>query len=176
MSSAPRSNVARAAAAALVTLALGGALISCSSDAPEAPAETAAVANPHGDISPNGSPTVTAPAPLIDPATHPANEADAAEITTLVDEYFTTTNAQDADGFRAILCAAVLPEYAHLQNLDPVPDPMRLESVSDIAVDGDLATANLTFAMSAKEGAPSQTDPFKFTREGGQWKVCGSPA
>lgn len=171
MSSAPRTNFARAAAAALATLALGGALISCSSDTPEEQAPAPAVVSPHGDDFP-----ATTPAPMIDPATHPATEADTAEITTLVDEYFTTTNAQDADGFRAILCAAVLPEYAHLQNLGPVPDPMRLEGVADIAVDGDQATANLTFNMGEGTNAPSETDPFKFAREDGQWKVCGSPA
>ncbi|WP_024794649.1 Rv0361 family membrane protein [Tomitella biformata] len=169
MPSTPRLNLARAATAALATLTLGGALISCSSTT-EDPPPAAPVDSAHGAIAPS----TAAGAPL-DPAEYPADAADAAAITTLIDQYFTTTNAQDADGFRAILCAAAQPEFADIENAGPVSDPMQLEELADIAVDADTATANLTLTMGQSANSPSETVPFKFTRENGEWKVCGSP-
>lgn len=122
--------------------------------------------------SPHGSAATPA---TIDPVAYPADEADSAAITAVIDEYFTTTNAQDADGFRAILCAPLQSEYGDLENEGPVPDPMSLDEVADIAVDTDTATANITYSMGQSSGSLAQTAPFKFSRENGEWKVCGSP-
>lgn len=177
MPPAPRLSRSRAVTAVLASLAVGTLLASCSSDdgegVPPATVEGAPPTATSGTTdSPHGS--FSTPA-TIDPDTNPADEVDSAAITAVIDEYITTTNAQDADGFRAILCAPLQSEYADLRNEGPVPDPMLLDEVADIAVDGDAATANLTYKMGLAPGSLSQTSPFKFSREDGEWKVCGSP-
>lgn len=165
MSSAPRPRLA--GAAVLATLAVGAVLTACSSGADEP-------AVPNG-AAPHPAVAQTGPAATIDPVAHPADEADSTAIKTLMDEYVATTNAQDADGFRAVLCDALQPDYEGLENEAPVSDPMVAEGLADVAVDGDRATANFTYSLSQAADSPSQTSPFKFSRESGQWKVCGSP-
>lgn len=166
MPAASRPHLVRVTTAALAAIALGGALVACSSGSDEPPAP---IANPHGEVA------TVAPPTMIDPATLPADEPDNAAITSLIDVYFATTNAQDADGFRRILCAAAQPDFADIENEGPVPDPLQFESLTDIAVDGDVATAYLSYNMGDASSAPSETVPMKFTREAGEWKVCGSP-
>lgn len=157
----------RTALAAVATLAAVGALTACSSSSDD----TAAL--PSGHPAPA---EYTKPPVPTDPNAVPANEADGAAITALINTFYETSNAEDADGFLATLCEAVLPQYEGITNGSPVNDPIIVSDVTDIAVNADTASANVTIAMGKGPGAQSQSVPFKFTRAAdGQWKACGSP-
>ena len=178
MPSAPRPFLVRTGIAAFATLAVAGTLISCSSDADDssaakdsAPKDSA----PKDDVHSEAASSTAAPTRTADPNATPADAADTAEITALVDEFFRTSNAQDADGFLLTLCEEVLPEYEGIENASPVVDPIKVDDISDIVVNADVATANITIAMGQGGTSQSETVPYKFVQEEGEWKVWGNP-
>ncbi len=113
----------------------------------------------------------------------PANEADAAEIEGLVrGMYDTTTLHEFMNYLPANTCSTVLEAQggAEVYSLEGVPNmPLnqipqyvdaqpRIDSVHDVRVDGEIASATVV-AVSADQ---NETSTQRFQREDGAWKFC----
>lgn len=167
-----RPALLRAGASAAAALVALGALSACSSEDSSSSDSAALTAGHDAPVE------YTKPPAPTDPNATPANEADSAAISTVINVFYDASNAEDADTFLSTLCEAVLPEYEGIENGSPVGDPIVVADIADIAVNSDAgtATASITIAMGKGSAEQSQAVPYKFTRAAdGQWKVCGSP-
>ncbi|MGP6172851.1 hypothetical protein [Corynebacterium sp. A21] len=113
----------------------------------------------------------------------PANEADQTAITELVNGMYEATTLHGFIGYLpANTCNAVIQENGgaaafDLAGIQDVPLNLipnfaaanpSIESVEDIQIDGDVASASVT---AVSEGQP-QTDVQRFRLEDGAWKFC----
>ena len=168
MPSAPRPLLLRAGIAAFASIAVVGAVASCSSGADE-PADAAAASEIAKDQAHALVTEVPVAAP--DPDAVPADEADAAAITALVAQFYETNNAGQAQAWRSTICEDAKAEFADIEDTAPAVDPMIVDEVSDIQVNSAAGTATAHLSYTSGDSAN-----FKFTRaDDGQWKACGSP-
>ncbi|AFM15274.1 hypothetical protein Mycch_0454 [Mycolicibacterium chubuense NBB4] len=84
---------------------------------------------------------------------------------------------QDYADFRTYTCAAQSGEEAKViadQQASVAQHGERfLDGVTDVGIDGDRATAKVTYHFDKAPDA-KQTVPMTFTREDGAWKVCST--
>ncbi|WP_024794651.1 Rv0361 family membrane protein [Tomitella biformata] len=136
----------------VVLLVVGGLLYTA--PAPDSPATaTPAVAQAEGSAA-AGSTT------------------DAAEITAVMQRYSDGMNAGDAALFKSALCESSQALTADLADQPPLESGRgKLESVSDVQVSGNTATALITATVEDAPDLGSKSTQLNFVNEDG-WKLC----
>lgn len=88
--------------------------------------------------------------------------------------YVDAMNSQQVGRMRDAVCPADSRRLAGMiDDGEPVPHPVRVQSVSEISVDGDTATGTLSVTADGDDGQ-QQNEDFRlgFERDGTTWKVC----
>lgn len=112
----------------------------------------------------------TGSAPFTDTAPSSGSGPVAAATQTWVD----AMNSQKVDRMRASVCAGDQAKFANDTDKPPVSEPVRIDSVRDVSITGDTATATMTASVGAGENKKTQDFSLAYKREGGTWKVCQS--
>lgn len=102
------------------------------------------------------------------------SSSDDAEITAATQTWVEAMNSQKIDRMKASMCAGDQQKFAGQQDQPPVADPVRVDSVTDVAVHGSTATATMTASVGQGDQTQTQTFPLGFAMEDGVWKVCQS--
>lgn len=162
-------NVMHRAAAvgkAVAALAILGAVAaSCSSNGEAAAPQSTTAAAPT-------SPSATAETA---PTGAPASPEDQAEIIAITKTYVTGLNNGDAKMLQHALCQATLAKYTDLsENARPSPNPQQVNTITDIAVSGDVGFGTVEYTQVNDPTAPPATIPLAYKNEDG-WKVCTEP-
>lgn len=162
-------NVQHRAAAigkAVAALAIISAVAaSCSSNGDAADARTTTADAP---ASPS---TTDDPAPT----SAPASPEDQAEIIAITKTYVTGLNNGDAKMLQHAMCQATLAQYTDLaENARPSPNPQQVNTITGIAVSGDLGFGTVEYTQVNDPTAPAGTIPLAYKYEDG-WKVCTEP-
>ncbi len=104
---------------------------------------------------------------------------DEAQVTRVINDYYTATNAINYTNFRAFTCTANLDsvdfpteEAFTIENTQQrdADGQIEIKNISETVVDGDRATANVHWFR--KEKTQTQITPVALVRESDQWKVC----
>ncbi|WP_024794657.1 Rv0361 family membrane protein [Tomitella biformata] len=101
-----------------------------------------------------------------------ADGDSAAAITQTTNDYLTAVNSGKLDAIRAVSCKQVVDAIpADTTDGSPLAQQIVVDSVDNIVVDGDTATADVTASLKDTPDVESQTESLKFVNEDG-WKIC----
>lgn len=86
--------------------------------------------------------------------------------------YITAVNAGVAADYLDAICPPARGGFEDLQDKAPANPQMLIRSVSDVRVDGEIATARVTIVEEGRPNAVPRTDTLRFLDDEG-WKYCG---
>lgn len=168
-----RLTATRPAAAAAAILAAGVLLASCSSGtdgSAKSADETSASPSTSSSVAAPSS-TATTSADAAPPAASQTGSDDEA-ITAVAIAYLTGINSGSLDAISAVSCKQLvdtIPEGS--PDFPPLEQPITVDSVENIQIDGDMATADVTASLKDEPSEAPQTESLSFVNEGG-WKYC----
>ena len=102
----------------------------------------------------------------------PASQSTVAKITIATERYVAAVNAGIADDYLATLCGPIREQLAGITDTEAADPPMVVRAVTEVMVDGDIATATVSISAEGKTEASPRSDTLRFLDDGG-WKYCG---
>ncbi|MDN5757347.1 MAG: hypothetical protein L0H59_02260 [Tomitella sp.] len=100
--------------------------------------------------------------------------SDTAAIDKATRTYVDAMNSQKVNRMRDAVCPEDQAQFANVADGEPVPNPVHIDSVSDVIVNDDTATATLSASVDAQDQVQTQDFALGFKLDGGTWKVCQS--
>ncbi len=89
--------------------------------------------------------------------------------------YVDAFNSQKVDDLRAAICSDDAGQLSGLEDGPGSTNPITVDKVSDVQIDGDTATAQVTASAKTSTGEPDQqTLTLAYKKDGGRWTVCPS--
>ena len=154
----------RPAAAIAAVIVAGAVLASCSSAT-------------DGEASPEASATTaestTAESATPGPAAgSSASASEEADITEAANAYLAAVNSGKVDTMKDATCAKMRDAIpADTTDGEPLQQPIVVDKVENIMVDGDTATADVTASLKGAPDVEPEMEALAFANENG-WKVC----
>ncbi|GAA4810772.1 hypothetical protein [Tomitella cavernea] len=109
--------------------------------------------------------------------TAPFNSSDDADIEAATEDYVNAFNSQKVDDLRGAICKDDAKQLDGLTDGQGSTNPITVERVGGVSIDGSTATAKVTASAKAADGKPDQeTLTLGYKKEGDAWKVCPSLA
>ncbi|QDQ97021.1 hypothetical protein [Tomitella fengzijianii] len=109
--------------------------------------------------------------PFDDDGPHPADAQQQSDITAVTHSYFDALNSGDAATFTTTICPEMAKAFGKITDREPLDSPVTPTAITDIAVDGDSATASVTVS---REGADDNTETVHYRNIDG-WLLCQVP-
>ncbi|WP_248499541.1 Rv0361 family membrane protein [Tomitella gaofuii] len=109
--------------------------------------------------------------------TAPFNSSGDADIEAATKEYVNAFNSQKVDDLRGAICQDDAKQLDGLKDGQGSTNPITVERVGGVSIDGSTATAEVTASAKTADGKPDQqTLTLGYKKEGDAWKVCPSLA
>ncbi len=155
----------RPSAAIAAVIVAGAVLASCSSgsDDQSSPSASTSSASTSSESKSSAAPT----------SEYPSGSPEAA-IAQISEDYLAAVSSGKFDAVVAVSCQKMvdtIPEGEEGVDSPPLPQPIVLDNVENVAIDGDSATADVTASVEDSAETPPQTESLVFVNEDG-WKIC----
>lgn len=98
---------------------------------------------------------------------------EAPEIAAAAEQYVDSVNRGVAADYLDSVCAQLRAMRGNISDNPPAANPMSVQAVTDVVIEGDVATANVAIAPAGSPDATPRVDQLRFLNEGG-WKYCGT--
>lgn len=102
----------------------------------------------------------------------PASQFTAAQITDATERYVAAVNAGIASDYLRTLCEPIRERLGDITDTEAADPQMVVREVTDVVVNGDIATATVSISPEGNTAAAPRADTLRFLNEGG-WKYCG---
>lgn len=106
------------------------------------------------------------------PGSPAASQTTAAQITDATEQYVAAVNAGIAADYLATLCSPMRNQLSGITDTAAADPKMAVRAVTDVVVEGDIATATVSVSPEGSTSATPRTDTLRFLDEDG-WKFCG---
>ncbi|QDQ97019.1 nuclear transport factor 2 family protein [Tomitella fengzijianii] len=107
----------------------------------------------------------------------PFNSSDDADIEAATTDYVNAFNSQKVADLKGSICSDDAGQLDGLQDGQGSSNPITVENVDGVSIDGSTATAKVTASAKTGDGKPDQeTLTLGYKKEGDAWKVCPSLA
>lgn len=160
----------RPSAAIAAVIVAGAVLASCSSGSDDQSSQSASTSSESTSSESNSSESKSSAAPTSE---YPAGSPEAA-IAQISEDYLAAVSSGKFDAVVAVSCQKMvdtIPEGEEGVDSPPLPQPIVLDNVENVAIDGDSATADVTASVEDSAETPPQTESLVFVNEDG-WKIC----
>lgn len=146
---------------AIAAILTAGALLASCSSSTDGDAADSTAATSSSTTSASASSAADAPAGSID-----------AELKQAATNYLDAINTGKVDAILAASCQKVADELPEgTPDGEPLEQPIVVDKVENVVVDGDNATADVTASLKDAPDVAPQTESLMFANENG-WKVC----